>query len=92
MIGFDDLKALARPASTKIVLLVMDGVGGLPRGTDGKTELDAATTPHLDALAARASLGRADPVAPGFTNPTTTSVWLRLGSRVTRIGDSWPLR
>ena len=67
MIGFEDLKALARPAETKIVLLVMDGVGGLPRATDGKTELEAARTPNLDALAARSSLGLADPVAPGIT-------------------------
>jgi len=67
MIGFEDLKALARPATTKIVLLVMDGVGGLPRSQDGRTELEAARTPNLDALAARSSLGLADPVAPGIT-------------------------
>ena len=67
MISLDDLKALARPAQTKIVLLVMDGVGGLPRAFDGKTELEAAQTPNLDALAARATLGLADPVAPGIT-------------------------
>ena len=41
MISLDDLKALARPAQTKIVLLVMDGVGGLPRAFDGKTELES---------------------------------------------------
>jgi len=67
MISLDDLKALARPAQTKIVLLVMDGVGGLPRAFDGKTELEAAQTPHLDALAVQATLGLADPVAPGIT-------------------------
>jgi 2,3-bisphosphoglycerate-independent phosphoglycerate mutase len=67
MISFDDLKALARPARTKIALLVLDGIGGLPRAFDGKTELEAAQTPNLDALAARATLGLADPVAPGIT-------------------------
>jgi len=67
MIALDDLKALARPAQTKIVLLVMDGLGGLPRAFDGKTELEAAQTPNLDALAAQATLGLADPVAPGIT-------------------------
>jgi 2,3-bisphosphoglycerate-independent phosphoglycerate mutase len=67
MISLDDLKVLARPAQTKIVLLVMDGVGGLPRTFDGKTELEAAQTPHLDALAAQGTLGLADPVAPGIT-------------------------
>jgi 2,3-bisphosphoglycerate-independent phosphoglycerate mutase len=67
MISLDDLKALARPAQTKVVLLVMDGIGGLPRAFDGKTELEAAQTPNLDALAARATLGLADPIAPGIT-------------------------
>src|SRR5271157_2984508 len=67
MVSLDDLKALAIPAQTKIVLLVLDGVGGLPRASDGKTELEAARTPHLDRLAAQGSLGLADPVAPGIT-------------------------
>jgi len=66
MITLADLKALARPAGTKVVLLVMDGVGGLPRA-DGKTELDAARTPNLDRLAAQGTLGLADPIAPGIT-------------------------
>lgn len=67
MVALEDLKALARPASTKIVLLVLDGLGGLGRESDGKTELEAARTPNLDALAARGNLGLADPVAPGIT-------------------------
>jgi 2,3-bisphosphoglycerate-independent phosphoglycerate mutase len=67
MISLDDLKSLAHPAHTKIVLLVMDGLGGLSRESDGKTELEAARTPNLDALAARGNLGLADPVAPGIT-------------------------
>ena len=67
MISLDDLKGLARPAQTKIVLLVMDGIGGLPRAFDGKTEMEAAQTPNLDALAARATLGLADPISPGIT-------------------------
>ncbi len=67
MISMDDLKALARPEQTKIVLLVLDGLGGLPRAGDGKTELEAARTPNLDALAAQGNLGLLDPVAPGIT-------------------------
>ena len=67
MVSLDDLKALARPAQTKIVLLVLDGLGGLSRAGDGKTELDAARTPNLDRLAAQGNLGLADPVAPGIT-------------------------
>jgi 2,3-bisphosphoglycerate-independent phosphoglycerate mutase len=67
MVSLEDLKALARPAQTKIILLVLDGLGGLPRPGDGKTELEAAPTPNLDALAAVGNLGLADPVAPGIT-------------------------
>lgn len=64
---FDFLKPLISPAQTKIVLLVLDGLGGLPLTPDGKTELETARTPNLDALAAQAALGLADPVAPGIT-------------------------
>jgi len=61
------MKGLHIPAQTKIVHLVMDGLGGLPREVGGKTELEAANTPNLDALAARSQLGLAVPVAPGVT-------------------------
>ncbi len=67
MVSLDDLKALAHPAETKIVLFVLDGLGGLTRKGDNKTELEAARTPNLDTLAAEGNLGLADPVAPGIT-------------------------
>jgi len=51
----------------RIVLLVLDGVGGLPHPEHGRTELESARTPELDALARVSSLGRHDPVAPGVT-------------------------
>jgi 2,3-bisphosphoglycerate-independent phosphoglycerate mutase len=60
-------KELKISAKTKIVQLVMDGLGGLPRESDGKTELEAAHTPNFDALAARSELGLAVPVRPGVT-------------------------
>lgn len=41
---------------TKIVLLVMDGLGDIP--VNGKTPLQAASTPNLDSLAKRATLAR----------------------------------
>jgi 2,3-bisphosphoglycerate-independent phosphoglycerate mutase len=52
---------------TKIVMLIMDGLGGLPRLPGGRTELETAHTPNLDALAERATLGLTVPVAPGIT-------------------------
>ena len=67
MANFELIRALSMPAKTKIVQLVMDGLGGLPRELDGKTELEAARTPNLDALAARSELGLAMPVRPGIT-------------------------
>jgi 2,3-bisphosphoglycerate-independent phosphoglycerate mutase len=62
------LGELARPAATKMVLVVLDGIGGLPvLECGGKTELEAAHTPNLDALAQRSELGLAHPVLPGIT-------------------------
>ena len=61
------MRELQIPAKTKIVQLVMDGLGGLPRESDGKTELEAAHTPNLDTLAARSQLGLAVPVRAGVT-------------------------
>ena len=55
------------PGRTKIAMLIMDGLGGLPREPGGPTELEDARTPHLDALAERSELGLTLPVAPGIT-------------------------
>ncbi len=51
----------------KIVLFVLDGVGGLPHHDSGLTELETARTPNLDALAQDNSLGCLVPVSPGIT-------------------------
>ena len=64
---FAFLKNLVVPAQTKIALIVMDGLGGLPLEPGGKTELESARKPNLDALAAQSALGLADPVVPGIT-------------------------
>ena len=52
---------------TKIVMLVADGLGGLPLVPGGKTELETAATPNLDALARRGVSGGSIPVAPGIS-------------------------
>jgi 2,3-bisphosphoglycerate-independent phosphoglycerate mutase len=60
-------QSLINPASSKIVMLIMDGLGGLPREVGGKTELETAHTPNLDALAETSCLGLTVPIAPGVT-------------------------
>ncbi len=54
-------------AHTKIVMIIMDGLGGLPLEPGGKTELESAHTPNLNALASLSSLGLSIPVEPGIT-------------------------
>lgn len=63
----EKLKELVVESPAKIVLLVMDGLGGLAQEPGGKTELETARTPNLDALAGRSSLGLINPVGPGIT-------------------------
>ncbi|HLF25800.1 MAG TPA: 2,3-bisphosphoglycerate-independent phosphoglycerate mutase [Anaerolineae bacterium] len=67
MADFELLKDLIAPNQTKIVLLVMDGLGGIPREPNGPTELEFAKTPNLDRLATEGSLGLIVPVRAGIT-------------------------
>jgi 2,3-bisphosphoglycerate-independent phosphoglycerate mutase len=66
-----DIQQLVRDLKTsndaKIVMLVADGLGGLPVTPGGPTELEAAKTPNLDALAQRGVSGVMYPIAPGIT-------------------------
>lgn len=63
----DLMRQLHERNSTRIVLLVADGLGGLPIEPGGKTELETARTPNLDALATEGVVGLSTPVAPGIT-------------------------
>ncbi len=59
-------RRLQRKNDSKIVMMVADGLGGLPLEPGGKTELETANTPNLDALARRGALGLSTPVLPGI--------------------------
>lgn len=61
------LQSLAQPAATKLVLLVLDGLGGLPLVPGGPTELETASTPNLDRLAAEGQAGLSQPIGLGIT-------------------------
>jgi 2,3-bisphosphoglycerate-independent phosphoglycerate mutase len=63
----DLVRELAEKNTSKIVLLVADGLGGLPMEAGGRTELETAATPNLDRLAARGTSGSSVPVLPGIT-------------------------
>src|SRR5262245_21901639 len=68
LVSHDHLAPLLLENGTKIVLLVLDGLGDLPHAQHkGQTPLEAARTPNLDALAPAAAQGRLTPVAPGIT-------------------------
>src|SRR5438270_7218041 len=58
---------LREPAASKIVLLVADGLGGLPLEPGGKTELETAKTPNLDRCVKDGVCGLSVPVLPGIT-------------------------
>ena len=61
------IQELKSSNSSKIVMLVADGLGGLPLDPGGKTELETAVTPNLDRLAGIGTSGSSIPVLPGIT-------------------------
>lgn len=58
---------ISQPSPSKIILLIIDGLGGLPSPETGRTELETASTPNLDNLAARSICGLSVPVGAGIT-------------------------
>ncbi len=63
----DLTRDLKMKSDSKIVMVVADGLGGLPKEAGGKTELETARTPNLDALAVRGVQGASIPVLPGIS-------------------------
>ncbi|KPK46509.1 MAG: phosphoglycerate mutase [Dehalococcoidia bacterium SM23_28_2] len=64
---FELIREIAIPAETKIVLLVMDGLGGLPDPQTGRTEMETARIPNLDRLAQEGICGMVYHVGVGIT-------------------------
>jgi 2,3-bisphosphoglycerate-independent phosphoglycerate mutase len=69
--NLDLMKEISVASPTKILLLVIDGLGGLPSPKTGKTELETAKTPNLDQLVDKGICGLIDPVGPGITPGST---------------------
>ncbi len=67
MASLELVRQISRASASKIVLIAIDGLGGLPLTETGKTELETANTPNLDALAARSVCGLSDLVGAGIT-------------------------
>ena len=61
------LKPLLDNNGSKIVLLVLDGLGGIATTPEGKTALEKAATPNLDQLANEGTLGQTIPIRYGIT-------------------------
>jgi 2,3-bisphosphoglycerate-independent phosphoglycerate mutase len=61
------MRDLREDNGSKIVLVVADGLGGLPLELGGKTELETARTPNLDAMVREGVCGLSIPVLPGIT-------------------------
>jgi 2,3-bisphosphoglycerate-independent phosphoglycerate mutase len=66
-LDLDLMRELSVKTDSKILLLILDGLGGLPMDPSGPTELEAADAPNFDALAARSDLGLSLPVAAGVS-------------------------
>jgi len=64
---FDTLKKLRFENESKVVLFILDGLGGLPAGPDAVTELEAAKTPNLDRMASEGICGLHQAIGPGIT-------------------------
>ena len=65
MITEELMKSISVSSPAKMVMLVIDGLGGLP--VNGKTEMEQSQIPNLDKLASKSICGLTDPISPGVT-------------------------
>ena len=64
---FQFIQKLTLQNDNKVVLFIIDGLGGIPTGLKNKTELEAASTPNLDGMAKQGVCGLHQPIGPGVT-------------------------
>lgn len=76
MVNIELVRNLSQKTETKIVMVVVDGMGGLPYPGIGRTALEEANTPNLDSLAAISSCGLAEPVSLGITPGSGSNLYL----------------
>ena len=67
MIDFPHIDEVCQSTPSKVLMLVVDGLGGAPHPGSRLSELEAARTPNLDRLASRSACGLTTPVLPGIT-------------------------
>lgn len=67
MIDFPQFETLCQRTDSKIIMLVVDGLGGLPHPSTGRSELESADLPNLDHLSTQSATGLTTPVAPGIS-------------------------
>ena len=67
MITFPYLSEIVRSNDSRVIMVVVDGLGGIPSSDTGLSELESARTPNLDQLAQSSDCGLSTPVLPGIT-------------------------
>jgi 2,3-bisphosphoglycerate-independent phosphoglycerate mutase len=67
MLKLEQIKEISIKTDSKIVMLIMDGLGGLQDPATGKTELETAKKPNMDKLAKSGICGMSVPVSMGIT-------------------------
>jgi len=77
--AFDTVSSKTEGGSMKSILIIADGLGGRPTDDNGRTCLEAAHTPNLDALTARGAVGLVDPIGPGIRPGSDTAHLSLLG-------------
>ena len=67
MIDVPYIKDITRSTPSRMVMLVVDGLGGMADPATGRSELETARLPNLDEVARRSAAGLTTPVAHGIT-------------------------